>query len=42
MNVRLTQIDGKLPNLVLMRLADWHRRQAFSPFRWFTTDGGGI
>jgi hypothetical protein len=23
--VRLTQIDGKLPNLALMRLASWHR-----------------
>ena len=27
MNVRLTQIDGKLPNLALMRLAHWHRAQ---------------
>lgn len=27
MNVRLTQIDGKLPNLALMRLASWHRYQ---------------
>jgi hypothetical protein len=25
MRVRLTQIDGKLPNLALMRLASWHR-----------------
>lgn len=25
MRVRLTQIDGKLPNLALMRLAFWHR-----------------
>ena len=25
MNVRLTQIDGKLPNLALMKLAHWHR-----------------
>ena len=25
MNVRLTQLDGKLPNLALMRLAAWHR-----------------
>src|SRR5688572_16393647 len=24
MNVRLTQIDGKLPNLALMKLAHWH------------------
>lgn len=27
MRVRLTQIDGKLPNLALMRLAHWHRGQ---------------
>jgi hypothetical protein len=25
MNVRLTHIDGKLPNLALMKLAHWHR-----------------
>lgn len=25
MRVRLTQLDGKLPNLALMRLAAWHR-----------------
>lgn len=25
MRVRLTQIDGKLPNLALMKLAHWHR-----------------
>lgn len=25
MNVRLTQIDGALPNLALMRLAHWHK-----------------
>ena len=25
MRVRITQIDGKLPNLALMRLAAWHR-----------------
>jgi hypothetical protein len=25
MQVRLTQIDGKLPNLALMKLAHWHR-----------------
>ena len=24
-NIRLTQIDGRLPNLALMRLAHWHR-----------------
>lgn len=27
MHVRVTQIDGKLPNLALMRLAAWHRGQ---------------
>ena len=27
MNVRLTQLDGKLPNLALMKLAHWHRAQ---------------
>jgi hypothetical protein len=27
MNVRLTQIDGKLPNLALMKLAHWYRGQ---------------
>lgn len=27
MNVRLTHIDGKLPNLALMKLAHWHRAQ---------------
>lgn len=27
MNVRLTHIDGKLPNLALMKLAHWHRSQ---------------
>lgn len=27
MNVRLTQIDGKLPNLALMKLARFHREQ---------------
>jgi hypothetical protein len=25
MRVRLTQIDGKLPSLALMKLAHWHR-----------------
>lgn len=25
MNVRLTQIDGKLPNLALMKLSHWHK-----------------
>jgi hypothetical protein len=27
MHVRLTQIDGKLPNLALMRLAHYHRQR---------------
>jgi len=27
MKVRLTHIDGKLPNLALMKLAHWHREQ---------------
>src|SRR5262245_24341021 len=27
MRVRLTHIDGKLPNLALMKLAHWHRTQ---------------
>ena len=27
MEVRLTHIDGKLPNLALMKLAHWHRAQ---------------
>lgn len=27
MNIRLTQIDGALPNLALMRLASWHKAQ---------------
>ena len=26
-HIRLTQIDGKLPNLALMRLAHWHRQR---------------
>ena len=26
-NIRLTHIDGKLPNLALMKLAHWHRAQ---------------
>jgi hypothetical protein len=25
MHVRLTQLDGKLPNLALMKLAHWHK-----------------
>jgi hypothetical protein len=27
MNIRLTQIDGKLPNLALMKLSHWHKSQ---------------
>ena len=27
MNVRLTQLDGKLPNLALMKLSSWHKAQ---------------
>ena len=27
MEIRLTHIDGKLPNLALMKLAHWHRSQ---------------
>lgn len=30
MNVRLTQIDGALPNLALMKLAHWHRARGDS------------
>lgn len=30
MNVRLTHIDGKLPNLALMKLSHWHRSQGDS------------
>ena len=33
MIVRVTQIDGKLPNLALMRLAAWHRSQG-DDVRW--------
>jgi hypothetical protein len=39
MNVRITQLDGKLPNLALMRLSAWHRAQGHdvrftrSPYR---------
>ena len=25
MKVRITQLDGKLPNLALMKLAAWHK-----------------
>lgn len=31
--IRVTQIDGKLPNLALMRLAAWHREQG-DDVRW--------
>jgi hypothetical protein len=30
MKIRLTQIDGALPNLALMKLAHWHRAQGHS------------
>lgn len=30
MNIRLTQIDGALPNLALMKLAHWHRQRGDS------------
>lgn len=32
MRVRLTQIDGKLPNLALMKLADWHKARGDSVY----------
>ena len=32
MNVRLTQLDGALPNLALMKLAHWHREQGDKVF----------
>lgn len=32
MMVRLTHIDGKLPNLALMKLAHWHRAQGHDVF----------
>ena len=32
MNVRLTHIDGKLPNLALMKLAHWHRARGDDVF----------
>ncbi len=31
-HVRLTQIDGKLPNLALMKLARWHRKRGDSVY----------
>ena len=30
MNIRLTHIDGKLPNLALMKLAHWHKAKGDS------------
>lgn len=33
MIIRITQLDGKLPNLALMRLAAWHRAQG-DDVRW--------
>ena len=32
MDVRLTHIDGKLPNIALMKLSHWHRAQGDSVF----------
>ena len=32
MNIRLTHIDGKLPNLALMKLAHWHRARGDDVF----------
>ena len=32
MKVRLTQIDGKLPNLALMKLAYWHKSKGDEVF----------
>ena len=32
MKIRLTQLDGKLPNLALMKLAHWHRSQNHQVF----------
>lgn len=32
MKIRLTQIDGKLPNLALMKLAHWHRAKGDEVF----------
>jgi len=28
--IRITQIDGKLPNLALMRLSAWHKAGMFA------------
>lgn len=32
LNIRLTQIDGKLPNLALMKLSHWHKEQGDNVF----------
>jgi len=32
MNIRITQIDGKLPNLALMKLSHWHKSQGHRVF----------
>lgn len=32
MNVRITHLDGKLPNLALMRLSAWHKQQGHRVF----------
>jgi hypothetical protein len=32
MRIRLTQLDGKLPNLALMKLSHYHRRQGDEPY----------
>lgn len=32
MNIRLTQLDGDMPNLALMKLAHWHRAQGDDVF----------
>ncbi|TJW14385.1 MAG: radical SAM protein [Mesorhizobium sp.] len=39
MHVRLTQLDGKLPNLALMKLAAWHRSRG-DKIHYFTGDRG--
>ncbi len=36
MNVRITQLDGSLPNLALMRISAWHKAQGDSVY--FTRD----
>jgi hypothetical protein len=32
MRVRLTQLDGALPNLAIMRLASWHKQRGDETF----------